>query len=248
MEEDESLKGPQQTDEPGTPPKAPEADPLEFKDSSAEEIPGFSNEGGSLPVQPPHRLRKRTPPQEAGEGAEEGSAGPDGEWVPFRSTWKPSPHTWPPLAESWAQAQKAPDKGRLRRDEPVVEPTRPTADAPGSGLAQQSATPALTFPGPQAETLLYPRPQFGSREDAGSRRTGTEMQDESAPQTPEAGAFWLRPLIWLDRGFESTTSWAGPPGRWLAGSVGRTILGVVGLLGLAGAVGLVVSDWLGWTW
>jgi hypothetical protein len=40
----------------------------------------------------------------------------------------------------------------------------------------------------------------------------------------------------------------GPAGRWLKGKGGRSFLGFVGLLCLAGAAALAVVDGIGLTW
>jgi len=203
-------------------------------------------------------LKRTPPPQPAGE-REEGTEGPNGEWVPFRTNWKPSPHTWPPLAESWAQAQQASDLGRLRRDDPAVE-AAPKAPEP----APAPPVPAPASPAP-SETLVYPRPLFGStplpepvfRPEVSANKSQPDVppvqERPSRVSGAEAGATeevsWaLRPLAWINSGFETVASCAGSPGRWLAGPGGKTLLGVLGLLCLAGAVGLVVADWLGWTW
>lgn len=197
-----------------------------------------------LAVQPPHRLRKRMPPP-----TEQEAAAPTGDWVPFRSSWEPSPHTWPPLAESWAQAQKVPDQGRLRRDEPAVEAGH------GEAALERRPVPSLAQPETPSETLIYPRPLFGTA-------TAERLSPQSVPESrsrretpaaePSVGSteevFWLvQPVVWTNRVFEALVGWAGPPGQWLAGPGGKKLLGAVGVLCLIGAAGMIVADWLGWT-
>jgi hypothetical protein len=58
----------------------------------------------------------------------------------------------------------------------------------------------------------------------------------------------LRPVVWVNRGFDFCAGCLGAPGRWLRRPWGRTLLGLVGLLLLAGAVGWIVLDWMGWPW
>jgi hypothetical protein len=58
----------------------------------------------------------------------------------------------------------------------------------------------------------------------------------------------LRPLVWLNRGFDRWTMRVGTPGRWLRHSSGRALLGWTGLLLLAAALGIVAFDWIGWPW
>jgi hypothetical protein len=58
----------------------------------------------------------------------------------------------------------------------------------------------------------------------------------------------LRPLYWTNRAFDRGTDWLGGPGRWLRGPRGRAVLGWVGVLLLALALGWQVLAWLGWGW
>lgn len=228
-------------------------------------------ESPPLAVQPPHRMHKRATRPQLPE-TEEGTVGADGEWVPFRSSWKPSPLTWPPLAESWAQAQKVNDTGRVRRDDPVVEPgvgeppSKPDSQLvpprqelenysqrQGYNEKSSGSSPAglQDFPN---ETLVYPRPPFGTASlDRTSRRPVSDNQSAQETANSDSGVpedvLWpLRPMVWVNRTYEALVSWMGAPGQWLAGSGGKTLLGVVGLLCLVGASGLVLADWLGWTW
>ncbi len=273
-------------------PEAKKAPPEEARTPAAD-VPS-SSAIPPLAVQPPHRLRKRTPPSQPTAGPEEGEEGPDGEWVPFRSSWKPSPHTWPPLAESWAQAQKTPEQARLRRDEPVPTldaapppaPARPAvphaAEEPPSPLAKPFTIPERPVVGPPesdpepvvpplglptaTETLIYPRPLFGSTLEPPEPRDpmlprahsepdhfteGRPRPDTSTPR-PDADSteelFWpLRQLIWINNVFDQVVGRAGAPGRWLAGPSGKTLLGVLGVVFLLGAVALFLLGWLGWT-
>jgi hypothetical protein len=58
----------------------------------------------------------------------------------------------------------------------------------------------------------------------------------------------LRPLLWLNLAFDWSTTWLGPPGRWLRGPGGRAVLGWGGLLLLAAALAWVALDGMAWTW
>jgi hypothetical protein len=193
------------------------------------------------------------------------------DWVPLRSSWTPSPHTWPPLAESWHQAQQTgPERPIMRRDEAVTaelaSPHRgqqalpPDASAPPAGIP--AAQTRQLEPSPRArgeeqrpETIIYPRPVFPVAQPSPSAPNGivepkvSVPVDSSAPQEATAKTPWLlRPLVWLTCAFNLLIAVAGPPGRWLTGSAGRTLLGAVGIVCLVGAIGLLVADWLGWTW
>jgi hypothetical protein len=66
------------------------------------------------------------------------------------------------------------------------------------------------------------------------------------PSSSEDVAPWLVPFWWINQCFEGGTSRLGSPGRWLQGRWGRTLIGVTGLVLLAGAIGWGVLDWLGW--
>lgn len=245
----------------------PQAEPAENQDL-AETGPSRSESEAPaslpLPVQPPHRFRKQAPPQPPPE-AEEPVSATDGDWVPFRSSWQPSPHTWPPLAESWAQAQKNPERARVRLDGPAVESARrevrpgpaprpPELPAPLARTAEASAEPPAQVETP-SETLIYPRPLFGSAPSEGppsqaiaESRNPAEASLPVPDSSPAQEVLWvLRPLVWINRTYEVLVGWAGPPGRWLAGPRGKTFLGLVGVLCLLGAVGLAIAGWLGWT-
>jgi hypothetical protein len=58
----------------------------------------------------------------------------------------------------------------------------------------------------------------------------------------------LRPLVWINQGFDLLVAQGGPFGRWLSSPTGRTALGCGGLLLLAGALAWGLLDWIGWTW
>jgi hypothetical protein len=183
------------------------------------------------------------------------------DWVPLRSSWKPSAHTWPPLAESWQQAQKpGSDRPHLRRDDAMTEYETPanTESEESSAVPVATQDQALDDYADEAgrsETILYPRPAFPFKESytrSAQPTTDPEPTGDEAPAVPQevnSGVPWLwRPLVWINCAFAAVIALVGPPGRWLTGSTGRTMLGVVGIACLVGAIGLVVADWLGWTW
>ena len=64
---------------------------------------------------------------------------------------------------------------------------------------------------------------------------------------PPAPPPLLRPILWLNRGFDGLAFSLGRPGRWLRRPAGRTLLGLAGLALLAAAVALVLFDRIGWT-
>jgi hypothetical protein len=58
----------------------------------------------------------------------------------------------------------------------------------------------------------------------------------------------LRPLLVLNRLFDTVALGLGSPGRWLRRPTGRTLLGLIGLLLLAAATACVLLARIGWTW
>jgi hypothetical protein len=64
------------------------------------------------------------------------------------------------------------------------------------------------------------------------------------PQAP----YLLRPILLVNRGFDRTAGWFGPPGRWAKSQQGKNVFGWLGLALLAAAVGWVMWDSMGWCW
>lgn len=60
---------------------------------------------------------------------------------------------------------------------------------------------------------------------------------------PPALSFWLRPLVWLDELFQTALIPLGPVGRAASSNTGRTLLGLLGLGLLSGALAWGVWDW-----
>lgn len=108
--------------------------------------------------------------------------------------------------------------------EPPAFAPPPVTSELGSGTRERSGVPRSEPPLPSLEELVSPLP----------RR-----------QRP---ALWLRPLVWGNRAFDRCAGSLGPPGRWVSGQTGRTVLGLLGLLCLAAATALVAMDWTGWIW
>ena len=61
-------------------------------------------------------------------------------------------------------------------------------------------------------------------------------------------ASWLRPLLWANWIFDCGTRALGPPGRLLRGDTGRFILGIAGIVLVAGSVAFCVLTRMGWFW
>lgn len=65
----------------------------------------------------------------------------------------------------------------------------------------------------------------------------------NAPDLPPLS---MKPILWLNRGFDGLTRRLGPAGAWLRSGTGRTVLGWLGLLMLLAMGGLAVKDALAW--
>jgi hypothetical protein len=79
--------------------------------------------------------------------------------------------------------------------------------------------------------------------EAGLPPVGIALMASAAPSPG-----WRRPLLWCNRLFDWCTGWLGPPGRWLRGTEGRSLLGWVGLGLLAGVLAWVLVNELGLEW
>ncbi len=143
------------------------------------------------------------------------------------------------------------------RESKIEAPEADRPNPPPSTLHPPPSTPDPTANAPEQaerETILYPRRTYPFQESYAGSSSPTSAA--AAPASGPALALdnnwsmpWAwRPLVWINCAFAAIVALAGPPGRWLAGPAGRTTLGVVGILCLLGAVGLLVADWLGWTW
>jgi hypothetical protein len=163
---------------------------------------------------------------EAHVAATEDESGADA-WVPLSSTWKPSPHTWKPLAQSWQQPRMAaPTQEMPLKSEEldnIPESAKPDEPpAPAVAPVQREAKPPIV---PEAPVV---RPQL-----------------EALPPL----AAWQKALVGFNVAFDLLLLPWGPPGRWLRrDGGGRSLLGGLGILLLAAAVGLGVKEWFGWTW
>jgi hypothetical protein len=146
-----------------------------------------------------------------------------------------------PLATSLAESL-APPEGNLIVEEPLPPsppPPAPLATHHPVHWPSESVSLPLLNPVPLAERRgpVLPPPD----------RPLTPRQALAASRPPRPPLL-LRPVLWLNRLFDSTAFALGAPGRWLRRPTGRTLLGVVGLLLLAAAVALVVINRIGWTW
>jgi hypothetical protein len=220
------------------------------------------------------RPKSRVPPLPARPAAQAPpvSAGPEADqeaWVPLRSSWQPSAQTWGPLAKQWQEAQQASQAQPATRkqraepadEEPVDEQTvLSTESAPpdlnegASGNESSEANARATPPAlptswqvdARANEPLEPLPSLKGL----LPRPQAPAADLPVEATPSAEP--LRPLLWplaaVATAFDGCLALLGPLGKPLRAPAGKTFLGVVGLLCLAGAAVLSTLDWFGWTW
>jgi hypothetical protein len=171
--------------------------------------------------------------QHAAESRSEPSAGEDGEnWVPFKSSWQPSSMTWQPLQENWKQIQET-LRQRERQEEESNSAPQSDEQAPA---AWQTPGPTTT---PEAAAPPPLPPVIG-------RSPVLPLSEESSTE-PMPLDWWVQPLLWFNSVFDWLLFPLGPLGKWLGRGTGRKVLGGIGLLCLAAAVGLAVADWIGWT-
>jgi hypothetical protein len=175
-----------------------------------------------------HQLVEDTPHDPIAEAARAQLSMPDeGEWVPLQSTWQPSAQTWKPLAETWEQSRGSAPPRPTMPEPPMMSSWRESVippPPPGYEELQRAATP----PQPTAPASPEPPPP-----------------QVAAP--PERTPLLLAPVVWFNKGFDLMLAPLGPVGRWFRGPTGRTVLGTVGLLCLAGAIGFGVLERFGWT-
>jgi len=112
---------------------------------------------------------------------------------------------------------------------------------PTEGLRIRESFGRLQWLGQETKPQLSAESRLSSYQDASGRAP------RSSIDVPPA-EWWLRPLLWCDRAFESITLWLGPLGRMLRGFWGRTVLGLAGLSMLVGALAWLAAGRMGWTW
>jgi hypothetical protein len=191
-----------------------------------------------------HDLVEDTPIDPIAEVARAQLAMPDegGEWVPLQSSWQPSAQTWKPLAETWEHSRgSAPPRPTL--PEPPMMPT-PARVAPEMPAWRDNVIPPAPPGYEEMQRSAFSPPQ--SARPAAPENTplpAPVAQVAPAKRTPLVFA----PVVWFNKGFDLMLFPLGPLGRWFRGQSGRTVLGTVGLLCLAGAIVFAVVEGFGWT-
>ncbi len=155
--------------------------------------------------------------------------------LPVDPSDEPAPPEPPPEPEpAYQDTLAAPPGNMIVADPlPVAMPSRPVLrPAPPVPLPVLNPLP----PAERRSPVLPPPDQPRSPLQA--------LIASRPPQPPLV----LRPILWLNRRFDGLAFGLGTPGRWLRRPVGRTALGILGLLLLAAAVVLALRDRIDWTW
>jgi hypothetical protein len=123
----------------------------------------------------------------------------------------------------------------------------PGTDQPAADVLPQAFHTFVSVPAPELPVIAAPPSSRDEPEclvDAGAA-----PPEPAASQQAEEGPAWYQlPLVGMNRVFDGTTWLLGPLGRWLRAPAGRTLLGWLGLLLLAGALAWGILDWVGWSW
>jgi hypothetical protein len=131
-------------------------------------------------------------------------------------------------------------------EEPAPPDPEPLAAPAGNVILSDPARPV---PRPVPLPLLNPLPPAERRSPVlPPPDRPLSPRQALAASRPPAPPLLLRPVLWLNRRFDGFAFGLGSTGRWLRRPVGRTLLGLVGLLLLAAAVAVVLLDRFGWTW
>ena len=143
-------------------------------------------------------------------------------------------------------------------EEPPESPSLAALTPPaGNVILDESPPPRspIPLPRPPAPPLMsVPLPLLNPVPPA--ERRPPVLPSPDRPMSPRQGLIasrppreplLLRPLLGLNRLFDSVALGLGNPGRWLRRPAGRTLLGLVGLFLLAAAVTFLLLDRIGWT-
>ncbi len=139
---------------------------------------------------------------------------------------------------------------------PLIVPDAVTPTAPGSPAAFDHELPLWAAP------RLQPAASDSVPASAGNRETPAAAARETPvaatlPMVRSAVAepivvrplpWWVNPIVRVNRLYDAWTMPFGQTGRWLRARQGRSLLGAVGIVFLAAALGLAFLAFMGWTW
>jgi hypothetical protein len=130
----------------------------------------------------------------------------------------------------------SPEAGVPLREEtapPVSEQEGPWHPvAPSADLVVSEPVPVSSPAKPQAAPLM--------KAPAVLARVGRRWPRWIAP------VVW--PVVWINRTFDNGTVPLGRAGRWIRSRQGRALLGALGLIFIAAAIGWTILSFVGWTW
>jgi len=184
-------------------------------------------------------------------------------------TFSPTP-SWFDLPEEETESAPA-------QESPAADESPAVAEVPESPVAEMSAVesraaaempPTVEVLTKVAADLWLEKPSESSWEQTS---TNAETETTLAPLTPliapplpfgvqtpyvstpklsrqVRSKLGYRPLLRLNRRFDSAMGWLGPLGRALRGRQGRNLLGITGLGLMLGALLWLAKDWMGWNW
>lgn len=226
-------------------------------------------------VQKPHFLQKTSKWDEAVDPDKTGEDWVPlrSSWQPSPQTWGPLAETWRQVQQGEAisetilrqddpvgstdnlkdQCQAAVEPNRTINPFPTVQPpkryqpVKPVHQSQtGTNEPVKKALPTeCRFKKPSTGVPSIPTPLTPGKVPV--ETTSVSPPSDQKPATPAEDRFAVRPLLWLNQGFDLMVGWAGPPGRWLTGFSGHTFLGYLGIVCLVGAVAMLTLDLLGWT-
>ncbi len=191
-----------------------------------------------------HELVEDTPNDPIAEAARaQLSVSDESEWVPLQSSWQPSAQTWKPLAETWEHTRDGvPPRPTL--PEPPMMPTPPRLGDMSDWRNNVIPPPPPGYEEMQRGALSAPQPT----RPAAPAVVPVAPPSPPAPVAPVARTpLVLAPVVWFNKGFDLMLLPFGPLGGWFRGQSGRTFLGTMGVLCLAGAIVLAVVEGFGWT-
>jgi hypothetical protein len=175
----------------------------------------------------------------------------------------PSTSSWFDLPKDEIEPAPAQDWPESNESTSVAEPDQAPASLVSEMPASESETSAEASWLEKPSGLEWQPPSTASYADAGAMvaapltpiiapppSLGIETPTVPKPKLTRVAQSKLgyRPLLRVNRGFDSAMGWLGPVGRSLRGKQGRNLLGITGLGLMLGALLWLLKDWMGWNW
>jgi hypothetical protein len=109
----------------------------------------------------------------------------------------------------------------------------PMVTVPEPGEVKSPLAFSIPATSPVAQPALAPTPAFAG------------MDAPARGPRPWVG---LLPMVWFNQAFDLILAPLGPLGRLIGGPNGGTVMGILGILFLAGSLAILLLDRIGWTW